>query len=257
MRVLLSPIGSRGDLQPLLVLGEELRRRGHEVSFATCPNFLGTLRAEGFDALPIGSDSNAMILEHAALAEQSPVTALPRQLRLLGDETARQCRDLLQAHLPRFDLIVATEVLEHYEDDVAALRLWRSRLAARGALLLSVPAFPERFGPWDVKAGHFRRYEREGLAAAFRAADFEPVAIRTYGFPLGNLLEAARDAVARRQPAEESMSERTAASGRLLQPSGATGVLTAAAGAVGGQLQRPFTGGRHGVGFVALARATD
>ena len=102
----------------------------------------------------------------------------------------------------RFDLIVATEVLEHYEDDVAALRLWRERLVAGGALLLSVPAFPERFGPWDVKAGHFRRYEREGLAATLRAAGFEPVAIRTYGFPLGNLLEAARDAVAKRQAAE-------------------------------------------------------
>ncbi len=156
----------------------------------------------------------------------------------------------------RFDLIVATEVLEHYEDDVGALRLWRTRLAERGALLLSVPAFSERFGPWDVKAGHFRRYERDGLATTLRAAGFEPVAIRTYGFPLGNLLEAARDAVARRQPAEESMSERTAASGRLLQPSKRTAWLTAGAGALGGLLQRPFTEGRHGVGFVALARAT-
>jgi SAM-dependent methyltransferase len=156
----------------------------------------------------------------------------------------------------RFDLIVATEVLEHYEDDVGALRLWRTRLAERGALLLSVPAFPERFGPWDIKAGHFRRYERDGLATTLRAAGFEPVAIRTYGFPLGNLLEAARDAVARRQPAEESMSERTAGSGRLLQPSERTGWLTAGAGALGGLLQRPFTEGRHGVGFVALARAT-
>ncbi len=91
----------------------------------------------------------------------------------------------------RFDLVVATEVLEHYEDDVGALRLWRERLVPRGAVLLSVPAFPERFGPWDVKAGHFRRYERDGLAGTLRAAGFEPVAIRTYGFPLGNLLEAS------------------------------------------------------------------
>jgi SAM-dependent methyltransferase len=157
----------------------------------------------------------------------------------------------------RFDLIVATEVLEHYEDDVGALALWRTRLAARGALLLSVPAFPERFGPWDVKAGHFRRYERAWLAAALQAAGFEAVAIRTYGFPLGNLLEAARDAVARRQPADASMSERTAASGRLLQPSERAGWLTASAGTLGGMLQRPFTEGRHGVGFVALARARD
>ena len=157
----------------------------------------------------------------------------------------------------RFDLVVATEVLEHCKDDVAELRLWRERLVPRGLLLLSVPAFPERFGPWDVKAGHFRRYERDGLAATLRAAGFEPVAIRTYGFPLGNLLEAARDAVARREHAEASMAERTAASGRLLQPSRATGWLTAAAGAVGGVLQRPFTASRLGVGFVALATARD
>ena len=156
----------------------------------------------------------------------------------------------------RFDLIVATEVLEHYEDDIGALRLWRERLVPGGALILSVPAFPERFGPWDVKAGHFRRYEREGLAETLRAAGFEPVAIQTYGFPVGNLLEAARDAVAKREHTEASMSERTAASGRLLQPSKATGWLTAGAGAVGGLLQRPFARGRHGVGFVALARAT-
>jgi SAM-dependent methyltransferase len=156
----------------------------------------------------------------------------------------------------RFDLIIATEVLEHYEDDVGALRGWRERLVPNGALILSVPAFPGRFGPWDVKAGHYRRYEREGLAATLRAAGFEPVAIRTYGFPLGNLLEAARDAVAGRERTDASMSERTAASGRLLQPSRATGWLTAGAGAVGGLLQRPFTRGGHGVGFVALARAT-
>lgn len=107
MKVLLAPIGSRGDLQPLLVLGEELRRRGHDVSFATCPNFVGGVRADGFEALPIGSDSHCMILENAALAEQNPVTALPKQLQLLTDETERQCRDLLGAELGRFDLVVA------------------------------------------------------------------------------------------------------------------------------------------------------
>ena len=152
---------------------------------------------------------------------------LERGTLLHGDLDALEPED-------RFDLIVATEVLEHYEDDIGALRLWRERLVPGGKLLLSVPAFPERFGPWDVKAGHHRRYERDGLVATLHAAGFEPVAIRTYGFPLGNLLEAARDAVARRQAAEGSMEERTAASGRLLQPSRATGRLTAGAGAVGG-----------------------
>ena len=154
----------------------------------------------------------------------------------------------------RFDLVVATEVLEHYEDDVATLGLWRGRVAPGGGLILSVPAFPARFGPWDVKAGHYRRYEREELAGALEAAGFVPLAIRTYGFPLGNLLESGRDALARREGASGSMEERTAASGRLLQPPDRAGVLIAGAGAAGALLQRRFTKGRHGVGFVALAR---
>lgn len=107
MKVLLSPIGSRGDLQPQLVLAEELRRRGHEVTFATCPNFRAVVESEGFPFAAVGGDSYAMIRDNAALAEQNPLSALPRQLELVTRETERQCRDLLNQSLPSFDLIVA------------------------------------------------------------------------------------------------------------------------------------------------------
>ncbi len=220
---------------------------------------IAPLLPDGESVLEIGVGQGALGYR---LAERYRYVGLELDEQALAVARSRIVRGTLvhgdlDAVEERFDLVVATEVLEHLEDDVAALRLWRERLVPGGAVLLSVPAFPERFGPWDVKAGHFRRYERDGLAATFRAAGFEPVAIRTYGFPLGNVLEAARDAVAKRQHGDASMEERTAASGRLLQPSRATGRLTAGAGVVGGVLQRPFTGGRHGVGFVALARATD
>jgi SAM-dependent methyltransferase len=220
---------------------------------------------------PLLDDSIESVLE-VGVGQGALGYRLAERYRYVGLELDEQALGIARSRLPRgtlvhgdldalapedrFDLIVATEVLEHCEDDVAALRLWRERLVAGGSVLLSVPAFPERFGPWDVKAGHYRRYEREGFTATLRAGGFEPVAIRTYGYPLGNLLEAVRDAVARRQAGEGSMAERTAASGRLLQPSRTTGLLTAAVGAVGAVLQRPFTKGRHGVGFVALARAT-
>jgi vancomycin aglycone glucosyltransferase len=141
MNVLLAPIGSRGDLQPLLVLGEELRRRGHAVSFATCPNFVASVRGDGFEALPIGSDSHGMILENAALAEQNPITALPRQLRLLSDETARQCRDLLEADLGRFDLVVAAGLS-------FAARLLAERQGARYSFVCySLSAVPSALHP--------------------------------------------------------------------------------------------------------------
>jgi UDP:flavonoid glycosyltransferase YjiC (YdhE family) len=106
MKVLLAPIGSRGDIQPQLVLAHELKRRGHEVMFATCPNFQRLLRAEGFDVLAIGRDSDVTIRENASLAEQNPVFALPKQLQMITRETEQQCSDLLSAELPQFDVVV-------------------------------------------------------------------------------------------------------------------------------------------------------
>ena len=47
----------------------------------------------------------------------------------------------------RFDLVCAFEVLEHLEDDAAAVKQWAARLRARGWLLLSIPALQRRFGP--------------------------------------------------------------------------------------------------------------
>jgi vancomycin aglycone glucosyltransferase len=106
MKVLLAPVGSRGDIQPQLVLAEELRARGHEVTFATCPNFERRIRAEGFAFFAVGKDSDVLIQENASLAERNPVLALPRQLKLITRETVQQCTDLLEADLPRFDVIV-------------------------------------------------------------------------------------------------------------------------------------------------------
>src|SRR5207237_754981 len=47
----------------------------------------------------------------------------------------------------RFDLVCAFEVLEHLEDDAAAVKQWAALLRARGWLLLSTPALQRRFGP--------------------------------------------------------------------------------------------------------------
>jgi len=66
----------------------------------------------------------------------------------------------------RFDLVCAFEVLEHIEDDAAAVKEWSSRLRPAGWLLLSVPAGPDQYGPWDELVGHFRRYASAGIAAS-------------------------------------------------------------------------------------------
>jgi len=93
MKVLLAPLGSRGDVQPQLVLGEELLRRGHTVTVAAPPNFRIAAETRGLRFVPVGEDMNAVLLGHKGMTEQHPVKALPGQIRLLRQHVARQVRD--------------------------------------------------------------------------------------------------------------------------------------------------------------------
>jgi SAM-dependent methyltransferase len=64
-----------------------------------------------------------------------------------------------------FDLVCALDIVEHVEDDGAALDEL-SRVARPGAVvLISVPLHPERWTAFDDFVGHRRRYEPERLAA--------------------------------------------------------------------------------------------
>src|SRR5260221_11445088 len=74
-----------------------------------------------------------------------------------------------------FDLIGAFDVLEHIEDDVAALGYLREMLRPGGTLVLTVPAGPGLWSRIDDESHHCRRYAprqlRERLAASgFRVA---------------------------------------------------------------------------------------
>lgn len=156
-----------------------------------------------------------------------------------------------------FDLVCAFEVLEHIADDAATLRDWRARIRPGGWLLISVPGFRRRYGPWDERAGHYRRYEPHQLTALLQTAGFAQPRVWSYGFPLGNLTERVRHLVARRRRLRGSMEDLTRVSGRQLQPSERLGWLTWLIAAPFRVLQRPFRDTHLGVGLVALARRAD
>jgi SAM-dependent methyltransferase len=154
-----------------------------------------------------------------------------------------------------YDLVCAFEVLEHIEDDAAALAEWVPLARPGGHVLLSVPADPERFGPSDELVGHFRRYTAEQLAERLTQAGTTDVTVRHYGWPLGYLLDSVRDRLAGRRisTAAASAQERTRTSGRIFQPMrAASGGLIAVATAPFAAVQRLQP--RHGPGLVALAR---
>lgn len=153
-----------------------------------------------------------------------------------------------------YDLVCAFEVLEHIEDDAAALAEWLPLVRPGGQLLLSVPADPERFGPSDVLVGHFRRYTAEQLRHRLDETGAVEVRVVHYGWPLGYLLDSVRDRLAGRRTdaAPDSAQERTHTSGRLFQPRGVlAGTAIRAAVAPFAAVQRIRPG--HGPGLVAVA----
>lgn len=153
-----------------------------------------------------------------------------------------------------FDLVCAFEVLEHLADDRAAVQEWSQRVRPAGWMLVSVPAHPDRYGPWDLTAGHYRRYERDTLKELLERAGLVDVDVRAYGFPAGDALELARNAVARRRQTSGSLEERTAESGRQLQPGDRHGVLARLVSGPFRLVQRAFDGTGLGTGLVARGR---
>lgn len=178
--------------------------------------------------------------------------------RDIGDIVSlHNCMSFELPDTERFDTICAFEVLEHIEDDAAALIEWRAKLKPGGHLVLSVPAWNQRFADADTIAGHFRRYDPEHIRARLEEAGFVDIHVELYGFPAGHLLEAFRNAAARKLLAdgasELDIAERTAGSGRLFQPSqGISGMLTTLIARPMVWTQRLFR--NRGVGLVARGR---
>ncbi len=68
------------------------------------------------------------------------------------------------------DTVICLNVLEHVEDDLAALRNMHEALAPGGRAIILVPQGPELYGQLDVMLGHFRRYSRQQLEERVRQA---------------------------------------------------------------------------------------
>ena len=158
----------------------------------------------------------------------------------------------------QFDLVCAFEVLEHIESDATALKEWATRLRDGGWLLLSVPAYQSRYSAADELVGHFRRYDPDAVTALVASCGFTQVEVKHYGVPLGYLLEAARNLISKRRlnrSVPASPAERTAGSGRLLQPSGVIGVVNRCGTVPFRLVQRAFP--KSGTGLVVLARLSQ
>jgi SAM-dependent methyltransferase len=176
------------------------------------------------------------------------------RVRAAGGEVLNCDHSRLPAR-DRYDLVCAFEVIEHIEDDKAALTEWAELVRPGGHLLLSTPGRPERFGAADTLVGHYRRYTPDRLAGLMQDAGLVEPEVIGYNWPLGTPLEAVRNRIATRRlvaAAPASRAAGTAGSGRFLQPRRLAGYAIAAGVAPFAQLQRLAPS--RGTGLIALAR---
>lgn len=73
------------------------------------------------------------------------------------------------------DIITALDLLEHIEDDAAAVREMARALAPGGLLLVTVPALPFLWSEHDEALAHVRRYRARRLRGLLEQAGLEVV----------------------------------------------------------------------------------
>ena len=122
----------------------------------------------------------AEVADHVTAAELSPANLAVLRERFAGSAVVDVAQfdldgDLSPLAARNFDTIVCLDVLEHIEDDIAAMRRLRQLVRPGGHLLVKVPACPWLYGSLDVASDHYRRYTPRELRDKAAIAGWEPL----------------------------------------------------------------------------------
>jgi vancomycin aglycone glucosyltransferase len=109
MRVLLSTIGSRGDVQPLVALALQLRSAGQDVRMCVPPDFQDWITGVGISATPIGPELRTMT---AARPPSTTAPPSPERRQQLADATVAAQFETIGAAAQDCDIIVAATALQ-------------------------------------------------------------------------------------------------------------------------------------------------
>ena len=115
VRIALVATGSRGDAQPLVVLGDELSRRGHQVVLGVSPNLVPFGDKAGLTTFPVGPDSQQFLEspDGQRWLAAGDVMALTQALgKIVHDNAALLDADTLRV-CDGADLIVTGSLSEH------------------------------------------------------------------------------------------------------------------------------------------------
>ena len=116
--------------------------------------------------------------------------------------------EALSATDEKFGLITFLDVLEHLDDDLAALKAAKDLLAPAGTLLITVPAFKFLWNGHDEQHHHRRRYTASQLKKVLKQAGLKPVYVSYFNmwlFPVIAAIRVAKKLVGNRHADDERM----------------------------------------------------
>lgn len=156
MRGLLTAVGTRGDVQPVVALAAEMRRRGHDVRLSVPPNFIDWVGGLGFPASPIGI---AMRPSSGAAATQAPPT--PEQIRALVEHLVRDQFDATASAAEGCDVIVAGGAHQYAARSIAERLGIPSVVALYAPVVLPSPDHAPAGEPGGDPEGNRKRWQDE------------------------------------------------------------------------------------------------
>lgn len=177
----------QGWTDELTVLHEETASDHHFIDRASRQHALQQLckhvRCDAPVVLEVGCSSGFMLrllrqeLPNALVIGSDVVQEPLRQLvaKLPGVPLLRF--DLVKCPLPEnsLDAIILLNVLEHIEDDLAAMHQMYRILKPGGIAIIEVPAGPYLYDAYDTILKHFRRYTLTSLSSLAKKAHFNVV----------------------------------------------------------------------------------
>ena len=148
---------------------------GRRLLFSDLIKGLGLPRDAEILDVGTSTGTNLRLLRNLGFARITGVDQSPDAIRFCAEKGLGAVRlgDVRSLQLPdrRFDLVLATDVIEHVDDEMAAIRELRRVLRPGGYLLLTVPAFRLLWGLQDEVSHHKRRYRLHQLLKALDDAN--------------------------------------------------------------------------------------
>jgi vancomycin aglycone glucosyltransferase len=139
MRALLSAVGTRGDVQPIVALALRVRELGHEARLCVPPNFVAWVRSFAFDASPVGLEMRFPSARRSGDGTPALTEAELRRMREVMPDLITDQFDAIAAAADGCDVILGGNAHQYAARSIAEYRGIRYVTAVYAPVALPSP----------------------------------------------------------------------------------------------------------------------